>query len=261
MKRAQAIEFEDFEWFPSTLRNFMTDFYHSQMAAFNLYKPSVDKVADVMKKTGLHNTIDLCSGGTGPNSLLQQQLASEHGMDVNITLTDKYPNLPAFQKAQQESDGKIGFESNSVDATNVPENLIGVRTLFSSFHHFPPHLAKGILQDAIDKNAPIAIFELANRSLMSHIHSSLGAMLGLGFSTPFIKPFNILRLVFTYILPILPLLVIWDGIASNLRTYAPEEMNELIDQLDNKASYEWQTGFAKGAIPGSKVSYLIGIPK
>ena len=125
MNRVHAIEFEDFYWFPQTLRNQMTDFYQSQMELFNLYQPAVELLAGVMDKTGLEQTIDLCSGGTGPNITLQQQIEDDYGLEAKATLTDKFPNLPAFKKAEVRSEGKLSYREDSIDACNVPKSLKG----------------------------------------------------------------------------------------------------------------------------------------
>ena len=60
-------------------------------------------------------------------------------------------------------------------------------------------------------------------------------------------------------IPIMPLLVLWDGIASSLRTYSVEEMNELIDSLNNKEAFKWEVGIVKSG-PG-KILYLLGMKK
>jgi hypothetical protein len=74
--------------------------------------------------------------------------------------------------------------------------------------------------------------------------------------TPMIRPFKWGRILFTYLIPLCPLFVLWDGIVSSLRTYSINEMNELINRLHNKDSYEWQTGKIKSE-PGV-IIYLLG---
>jgi hypothetical protein len=62
----------------------------------------------------------------------------------------------------------IRYHPESIDATNVPNDLdTSIRTLFGSFHHFKPNLARKILQDAVIKNHTIAIFEGSQRSLLA----------------------------------------------------------------------------------------------
>jgi hypothetical protein len=83
---------------------------------------------------------------------------------LRICLSDKYPNLEAFEKAKAASAGRIGFYPQAVDATSVPREIKGIRTMFSTFHHFLPQQARAILQDAVDAREGIGLFEAARRS-------------------------------------------------------------------------------------------------
>jgi len=58
---------------------------------------------------------------------------------------------------------------------------------------------------------------------------------------PFARPFRWPYLVFTYLIPLLPLIVFWDGIVSMLRIYSPEQMRGLTESLQ-AADYVWETG-------------------
>ena len=54
-------------------------------------------------------------------------------------------------------------------------------------------------------------------------------LLGAFFITPRIKPLSATQLVFTYVIPILPLLIAWDGAVSNARTYSQDDLRQLAD--------------------------------
>lgn len=264
MRRIQAIELEDYAWFPGQWRNFMTDFFHYQMKTFDLYRPAAGLIADALRRSGQTRIVDLCSGGSGPLALVQRQLREQHGLTVPVRLTDKYPNLPAFEKIVGEAramGGEIGYAAESVDATAVPGDLAGLRTLFSCFHHFPPPLATRILADCVEKRAPVAIFELSNRSLAAFLQVLLGGPLSIPFLTPFFKPFSLARLFWTYVIPVIPLCAMIDGVGSNLRAYAPDELMALVGQVPGQAGYDWQTGIAAGSMAGVRVTYLIGVPR
>lgn len=77
--------------------------------------------------------------------------------------------------------------------------------------------------------------------------------------TPFLRPFRWSRLALTYLLPLIPLVVVFDGIVSCLRTYTVAELEELARSFEG-SGYDWQAG--EEPIPGSPVraTYLIGLP-
>ena len=253
MSRIHLFEFEDQRWFPQWLRNYMTDFLQFLSNKTGLYKPIIPKIGQTLIKSKTAQIIDLGSGGGGGLIWLNQELQKEIP-ELKILLTDYYPNITAFKHTQQQSKN-FHFLTEAVDARKVPQNLSGLRTMFLSFHHFKPNDARQILQNAVNSNSSIAVFEVQERSFPS-IVAMLLSPLSVWLTTPFIRPFKFGRLFFTYLIPIIPLFVLWDGIVSSLRTYSVDEMNELINGLDNKDTLQWEVGkIASG--PG-KILFLIG---
>ena len=76
--------------------------------------------------------------------------------------------------------------------------------------------------------------------------------------TPFILPFSWSRLVWTYIIPALPLVLTFDVIVSMLRMYSVSEMRELTAGLDG---YHWDIGTVRAWPIPMRLTYLIGMPK
>lgn len=255
MGRIQLFEFEDLSWFPRFLRNYENDFLRFLSEKTNLFKPAIPLLLGALRKTPGSQLIDLGSGSGGPLVHLNLDLQEKYP-GLQILLTDYFPNLPAFERARLHSNN-IRYYQKPVDARDVPADLKGLRTMFLVFHHFRKKVAIQILQNAVDNRQPIAIFEAQERSIPSLIAMLLSPLTVL-LVTPFILPFRPGRLVFTYLLPILPLVILWDGVVSALRTYSIEEMRVLVSALSNKDSFEWKIGSKKSG-PG-KVLYLIGIP-
>ena len=256
MGRIHLFELEDQGWFPRPLRDAGTDFVRFMAETGNLYEPIVPELKQALIETGSEELLDLCSGGGGPVPSLQKRLAAD-GCAVRVTLTDRFPNRPAFARARWQSRGGVDFSDEPVDATAVPPHLSGFRTLFASFHHFRPEAAQRILQDAVDQRRPIAAFEVTVRNVLVALGSLFLAFLVL-LATPFIRPFRWSRLFWTYVIPIVPLFVAWDGCVSCLRTYSVQELQALVAGLGPN-DYIWQIGRKRGVLsPG--VTYLIGYP-
>jgi hypothetical protein len=78
-------------------------------------------------------------------------------------------------------------------------------------------------------------------------------------TTPFIRPFKIGRIIFTYLIPIVPLFVLWYGIVSSLRTYSVKEMKELFRNLNGTETYNWEINKVKSG--PSVILYLVGVNK
>ncbi len=256
MGRMHLFEFEDQQWLPEFIRNYITDFLQFLSNNTAMYKGILPIIEKGLKESKTNQIIDLGSGGGGGLIWLNNELR-KNNPDLKILLTDYFPNIPAFEHTQKQADN-FEFIKTPVDAKNVPENLKGLRTQFLSFHHFKPKDAQQILQNAIDKNSPIAIFEGQERTVTS-ILAMIFSPFTVFLTTPFIRPFKIGRIIFTYLIPIVPLLVLWDGVVSSLRTYSVEEMNALIANLNNKETYNWEVGKVKSG--PTKILYLVGTKK
>lgn len=256
MKRIHLFEFEDQKWFPSFLRNYVTDFLQFLSNRAKVYEPVVDDIVRTLSSNGINRIVDMGSGSGGGLIWLGQTLVRERS-DLKILLTDLYPNKVAFDHIVRN---QPFFEYNPepVNATRVPVHLEGMRTMFLSFHHFRSRDAVSILQNAVDARQPIAIFEGQDRSLLSII-AMLLSPLSVLLTTPFIKPFRWGRLVFTYLIPVVPLVVLWDGLISSFRTYSVAEMKELVKQVRDNEQYDWQFSKKKGKA-GFVIS-TIGVPK
>ena len=77
--------------------------------------------------------------------------------------------------------------------------------------------------------------------------------------TPFIKPFRWERLLWTYLLPVVPFVVVFDGVVSCLRTYTVAELTAFTAELSG-SGYEWVVGEARAKGLRAPVTYLIGYP-
>ena len=256
MRRLHLFELEDQSWFPESIRDVGTDYMRFVAELTMPYRATVPRLQRALASTGSPRILDLCSGGAGPMVTIQDQLA-KRGCRVPVTLTDKFPNRAAFEHAQRNSDGDVGFVDGPVDATAVPCHLAGFRTLFSGLHHFRPEIARLVLQDAVNQRQPIAVFEVAQRRL-PYLLGTLLLPLAMLLSTPFVRPFRWSRLFWTYIVPVVPAFLTWDAFVSCLRSYSVREMRELVDGLCD-GDYHWEIGVEPSSpVP---VSYLIGCPK
>lgn len=257
MGRIHAFEFEDLHWFPKNLRNYATDFLQFGANTFDMYRPVIPILKKGIEHAGNNTIVDIGSGGGGGLIKIAGHLKKENP-SLKIILSDFYPNIEAFERTRATSPETFDFISEPVDAMAVPSSLKGLRTQFLSLHHFKPEQAKAILQNAIDNKQPIAIFEGQQRDVKSLI-AMLLSPLNVLLTTPFIRPFKMDRILFTYLIPILPVFILWDGVISVLRTYTVKELNTMISQLNGHDQFTWEVGIAKGK-PVS-VGYLLGIPR
>lgn len=259
LKRLPLGEIHDQAWCPGTIRNAVTDFLQYSTNHWGQYTPLLPTLCYFLQRVEARRIVDLCSGGSGPWQRLYGTIGRAFGDSFRILLTDRYPNLAAFDLARGLSGGIVEFRAEPLDACSLPRGLSGFRTLFGSFHHFSPLQARGVLQDALDAGQGIGVFEMTDRK-----GATILAMLTVPFfvllHTPKILPFRWSRLFFTYLLPVIPLVVMVDGIVSCLRSYTVEELAELTGSLSG-APYDWEIRKMGSPTSPFPIVYAIGCPK
>jgi hypothetical protein len=154
---------------------------------------------------------------------------------------------------------KVSYLPESIDATSVdPTVVCGFRTLFTSFHHFEPDMATELLSDAVRSGEGIAVFEFTRRHPVALLSFFLAPWL-IPFSLPFHGRRGWRDWLWTFPIPILPLVVLFDGLVSCLRTYSPEQCLELASVADPDGRFDWEAG-VKFSLPAG-MTYLVGTPR
>ncbi len=255
MRRTELQEIHDHPRFPSFLRDLVTEALQSLWEFGNSYKPILSRLLLAMERAETHEVLDLCSGGGGPWLRLSREAELHRKRQISIRLTDKYPNLTAFSRASRFS-RLISFESVPVDATKIPAEFDEFRTIFSSFHHFGPEPARLLLEGSMRRKRGIGVFEVACRSpltiLTICVIPALSWWLALGM-----RPFRWERLLWTYLIPVVPFVLFYDGMVSCFRAYSREELEELVRRL-NALDFRWEVGEERsGFLP---VTYVLGYP-
>jgi hypothetical protein len=259
MKRIHLFEFEDFAWFPNWIRVCLTRLMVVMHRLLGTNQELADLVGKGLEFSSRPSIIDLCSGSGGAMIGVAKTLKEDYQIkNLTLTLTDLFPNKELASKINQDNSGNIAYRSTSVDATNVPSDLIGLRTMVCSFHHMKPATARSILENVKDRKQLICIYEISDNSFPIFLW---WIVLPLNFImafliTPFVRPLTWKQVLFTYLIPIIPFFFAWDGAVSNARTYTLEDLDVLLKGLETE-DYEWE----KGRITGmTKKIYILGTP-
>lgn len=256
MGRLHLVEIEDLPWCPSIVRDGGTAFLEFAERVSGCGRMLLDPLQRALERTGETRIVDLCSGGGGPAAMMAAELA-KRGLAVTVTLTDLYPNLPAFERAA--ASGSLVCCTEPVDATAVGPGLPGCRTIFNAFHHFTPAQARKLLGNAVAERQPIGVFEVVSREPVMLLGILLTPLL-VTLSLPLWRPFRWAWVPLTWLIPLMQLFVLWDGVVSWLRIYSEAELRALVADIEAPDDWVWDIGRIKlGNIP-IHGTYLVGYP-
>jgi len=251
----------------------------AQLVASTLYRTLADQVTN-------YTYVDFCAGAGGPTPFIEKDLnaqlvsrmpgslmptsanttdlaprsprtATEPAGAVRFVLTDLHPHIPDWTEASKRSEN-LSFVSEPVDAANAPGSLNGkdgkriFRLYNLAFHHFEDKLGMAILKNTIETADGFGIFELQERTISSFI-----TIFAMGILMFLITPFYFWRspghLFFTYIIPIIPFVLVFDGYISSVRTRSSEEVQALMKECgascdgwsvkNGQEQHTWPTGY------------------
>lgn len=177
---------------------------------------------------------------------------------VHFVLTDLHPHIPNWSLAAAASP-QIHYAPRSIDASASPPDLLSTvepplpsspssprtfRTFNLAFHHLPTPLATSVLADTLSTSSGFAIFELQDR----HLRSFLAVCL-LGLGVLVFAPYFAWRwrspgtLFWSWVIPVLPFVLVWDGWMSSVRTRTVEEITEMMANcgVEPEVLKKWET--------------------
>lgn len=248
-RRRQLFEIQDFSWCPKAVRDGVTDLLVINLRIVPLYEPAIPILSQMAKMTN-GKWVDLCAGAGGGSLFLKEKMPGEI---KELILTDLYPHT----NFKTLPEGVINYPE-PVNALAVPMNLQGFRTLFTSFHHLPDDIAKGVLRNARDSKTPIGVFEFTDRSLFC-LMMVLPTFIFSFFLIPLVLPLKLSRLFWTFVIPLIPLVAGIDIVMSCFRTRNEAELKQMTENLRSD-EYVWETGTLPTYL-GMKLTYLTGKPR
>ena len=218
---------------------------------FPIYEAAAPLARDLLRAEGLKDVVDLGSGSGGPWPALLRAPGLE---EVRLTLTDRALDpcaLRAFDDDQRES-VRLGPQTQDLLA---PADLPGLRTAFACLHHLAPDELEGLFAEVAHDGHPFLGIEVTERKASAIARQFLLFPAAL-VAVLFIRP-TLAQLALTYLLPVIPLALVWDGVVSCLRSYDPDELCALARQHAPK-EYVWDVGRTSSEVGPVHLIYLLG---
>ena len=225
MKRKQITQIINVRWFPKLIKILVAEFLSWFVLKVNATKPFVPVIEEILEETQSKKIINV-----------------EFNIGAGIETVKPFLNK------------EIIIESIPISKFNTSEK--GVYLFVNSFHQLNSAKARNILQSIVDSGNPVVVVEGNNDSLWQIVGMTVFVPLTVLFTALFVKPFRISRIIFTYLIPILPVVIVIDGCIALLKLYNPTDLLELTSSL-NKNKYECKAGKKENG-RGGKIIYLTG---
>ncbi len=254
MRRYHFFEFCDQSWIPNFIRIGYMNNLNLIQKTFCPYQNVPALLLEWADENAINEFCDLASGGGEQISVLLEKSVKE--FNLKFKLTDLYPQIKSYQDLQKKYGvSKIIYDTESISIFNLPKGEKNF-TIFSAFHHFDKYQAELIISDIATNYNSICIFEFTSRSLKDLL--SMIPAIFFNWISPFLsKKKSLTTIIFGFLIPIIPILVVFDGVISVLRSYKMEEIEKMIPpELKNNFKIKYGT-LPWGKIPFAKMNYFL----
>lgn len=220
MRRIHLFEFGDQPWVPRMFRRYLHELLQWQTE--EIYAPVLPLMSEWIRANNVSHIIDLASGAGGPWPMLWPSLSHQFP-GGKLTFSDLHP--PANPEAL--------WHEHAVSIMNPDTWPPGGLTLFTALHHLRPPEVAAFFRMLATQNRPLFIAEFTERRLGRVLGMLLSPLL-VWLHTPNVRPRSFGRWLFTYLIPVVPIIYLWDGAVSHMRSYTVAELRALAEKTGLK---------------------------
>ncbi len=258
IKRWHGFEFNGSPWCPGFIRDAIVTILGKSLRSSNLYDEVGQPFAAFCTQAHIHSLVDLASGSGDAMAILVDEMVRNRCPLPTIYLSDLLPNVTAMAEAIGTRP-HLKIITTPVDANHL-ETLADHQgySIISAFHHFHQDLARKIFSHCVDKGKALVIIEPFPRRLLSFFPLFLYGTAHLALYPIFSKKQRLLKALCTYIIPIIPMAMLWDGLMSVQRIYTKKDLFALA--APHQGKFHWQYQEVKASLGGT-VTIFTGRPK
>lgn len=225
-------EFMDHPRTPRILRETLLDVLDYCNSDFRpYYREIAQEISEIARERDLTTIVEL-GAGYAP---LTSELAKLNRKDLTLIPCDLYPETTPWKTLVSQFGERVQPIYEPVDLTvrqDWPEKTVLV--LCATLHHIPPAIRRATLKTLHDSAHCILIFEPIRKtpfSMFLVLFALIPALLTPAFR--FNRPGRLRRVLFCWLLPIVPLMFVWDGLVSCLRQWSTAEWSRFTASLPN----------------------------
>ena len=238
--RIQAFEFCDQPWLRGIWREAYLDCLNLILRAGGVYRRVCGPLARWAQKAGHAQVLDLASGGGGSAATLMAEAGRTGARVPRLILSDLHPDIEAFDRLARSFPGKVTYIDRPVDASEPVGTGARLFSIFGALHHLPPAAVQKLLRKVSSCGDGIFVQEVFDRNWLGPLLCVFN--LPLLMLAPFLSGrFSLRKLLLCTVLPLVPLMVIFDGVVSVLRSYTPAEITAMLPD-EVRRDWHWESG-------------------
>jgi hypothetical protein len=219
-------EFNDQPFLPESIRATIRDVCELCNSVFRSFNHvAARRALDEARKQNSHAIIEL-GAGTAPITRVLASLPESSGL--TLVPCDLIPDEEAYRDLQRRYPGLVQPVFEAVDFTRPhPWDRESVAVLVGTFHHIHPQDRPRTLAALSRSVDHVMVFEPLRSTWLSMALTLFAQVPVLLLPVAYChRPGRLRRVVWCWLVPVVPLIFLWDGLVSCIRQWSPERWRQ-----------------------------------
>lgn len=215
-------EFNDLPWIPESIRATIRDVCEVCNSGFRSFNHTVAHQAlQRARECGADTIVELGAGTAPITRILAADPASQ---GLVLVPCDLLPDPEAYGRLAMQYPGKVRLLLESIDYTHPGDWGRGaLAVLVGTFHHIHPRDRSRTLEALSTSADHVMVFEPLRNTPLSMALTLTAIVPALLLPLAYLhRPGRARRMLWCWLIPVVPLIFMWDGLVSCIRQWSPK---------------------------------------
>jgi hypothetical protein len=223
-------EFQDHPHIPSFLRSTLLDVLEFCNGPVRDYYGEV--CAAIVAEAKIRGSRQVVELGAGSAPLTQRLAREPAAQQLTCVACDLFPDVENYRELEARDPGRVRAMTEPVDFTQPrvwePDTLL---VLCATFHHIPPELRRQTLAAITQSAQGVMIFEPIQNNPLSMLFVLTSIFSAIASPLWWRRPGVLRRVLWCWVVPVVPLMFVWDGLVSCVRQWKPQRWRDELAHL------------------------------
>lgn len=259
MRRRQLFELHEQTWLPDIWRELFQLSLGRAVSLMKAMEGFSERFRRFLDDAHPESVLELASGsGELSVEFWRYLFEGKEGANVpRLVLSDLFPNHVGFSRFKKAYPQWVDALEEPVDALAAPVAEDQALMMLEGLHHFTPEQLRKMFRHAETHSRGFVAFETTRRKWANIGMVMLTAPTTILIAAFLVRPFRLKNLLWGLLIPVVPALLVIDGILSNLRSYTLAEFRDLVGEGTDDFAWEVDEVVVQRAM-GLKAIYVIG---
>lgn len=262
LQKILTYEFNDSPQCPTFIRESILEVLGKSIRDAKVYEALAPRFIQFCQDAKVQTVLEFGAGSGESTAIFLDAVLGTGETPPRIYISDLFPMATVMAKTCATHPDTLIPLQGSVDLRNPPESPgHDMRMVLSAFHHCDAEMARQFLKKGQEQGVAVFIAEPFTKSLQAFFPLFLHGFTSLARNGVLSSRMRLAKFICTFLLPLIPLCLLWDGLISMVRMYSKDDFAEMVGSLpDVDLPYDWQ--YEEVQVPlGGTASLFTGRPR